>query len=78
MFPKIGPLKNLNDLFPEDLASSITSVPVISLGIKSGVNCIRLKLKSSNSDMDLIINVFARPGTPTINVWPLHSKAIKT
>ena len=50
---------------------SKTEVPKISLGIKSGVNCIRLKsiakdLANKRADM-----VFATPGTPSISAWPL-------
>ena len=41
------------------------SVPVISDGIKSGVNCIRLKFKAKAFATLLIRSVLARPGTPS-------------
>ena len=74
---KIGPLKNRKDLVEVFESSSIISVPVISDGIKSGVNCIRLNFKSKTSDKVFINNVFAKPGTPSSNTCPLHNKAIK-
>ncbi len=40
------------------------SVPVMSLGIRSGVNWIRLKLRSSASASGRTIRVLASPGTP--------------
>jgi hypothetical protein len=46
------------------LSSSITSVPVMSLGIRSGVNWIRLKLQVSARASVEISSVLASPGTP--------------
>lgn len=40
------------------------SVPVMSAGIRSGVNWMRLKLRSSVFATELTSSVFARPGTP--------------
>ena len=76
-FENIGPLKNRNDLFEVFESSSIISVPVISDGIKSGVNCILLNFKSKTSDKVFINKVFAKPGTPSSNTCPLQSSAIK-
>ena len=68
MLPNIGPLKNRKFLCSVSGSISISSVPVISLGIKSGVNCILLNERSQISAIDLINNVFAKPGTPTNKV----------
>ena len=50
---------------PESLSSWITSVPVMSLGIRSGVNWMRLNCKFKASARVRIISVLASPGTPT-------------
>ena len=42
----------------------MTSVPVMSDGIRSGVNWMRLNVMSSDWASVLTINVLARPGTP--------------
>ena len=68
--PEIARWKNLKDRLPEVLSTSINSVPVISLGIRSGVNCILLNESSKTSDNVLIIKVFASPGTPIKSVCP--------
>ena len=57
---KSGPLLNLKCLF-----SSNISDPVMSEGIKSGVNWMRLNERSNTSAMVDTNNVFANPGTPT-------------
>ena len=41
----------------------------MSLGIRSGVNWIRLKSKSNVSANEETNNVFAKPGTPTSSEW---------
>ena len=46
------------------------SVPVMSLGIRSGVNWMRLNLRCSASASVETISVLARPGTPTSRPWP--------
>ena len=43
----------------------MTSVPVMSLGIRSGVNWMRLKASLSVCASVEMSSVFARPGTPT-------------
>ncbi len=50
--------------------SSSTLVPVMSDGIRSGVNWIRLKLTSRIRAIELTISVLASPGTPTNRTWP--------
>jgi hypothetical protein len=50
MLAKIGPFRNLKLARVAGLrSSSITSVPVMSEGIRSGVNWMRLKLRFSAS-----------------------------
>src|SRR5688572_28203428 len=46
------------------------SVPVMSDGIRSGVNWMRLNLRSSTCASVRIRSVLARPGTPTIRLLP--------
>ena len=46
------------------------SVPVMSLGIKSGVNWMRENLRSSTCAIVWMSSVLARPGTPTIRLLP--------
>ncbi len=53
-------------------------VPVISVGIKSDVNWIRLKSRDRVFARLLTISVLARPGTPIITQCPLANKAVKT
>ena len=57
---KIGPLTNRSRRVP--CSSSRISVPVMSDGMRSGVNWIRLKSRSRMSASVLISSVFARPG----------------
>ena len=54
------------------------SVPVTSLGIRSGVNWIRLKLRCVASASELTSSVLARPGTPSSRAWPRAKMAIST
>ena len=46
------------------------SVPVMSLGIRSGVNWMRENLRSSTCEIVLMRSVFAKPGTPTMRLLP--------
>ena len=46
------------------------SVPVMSMGIKSGVNWMRLKCSDMVSASLLTSSVFAKPGTPISKAWP--------
>ena len=53
------------------------SVPVMSEGIRSGVNCTRLKVRFSTSASVEMSSVLARPGTPTNRQWPREKSAIR-
>ena len=64
---KIGPfLKSNSEVFISKI-----EVPKISLGIKSGVNCMRLKPTSKVFANSFAETVFATPGTPSIKECPL-------
>ena len=65
MLAKSGPSRNRNSFSPVPGFTLITSVPVMSLGIRSGVNWIRRKLICMAWARVEIRSVFARPGTPT-------------
>ena len=56
------------------LSGRKTRVPTRSLGTRSGVNCTRLNEPPSTDAVDLIVSVFARPGTPSISRWPPESR----
>ena len=45
-------------------------MPVISDGIRSGVNWMRENLRSSTCAMEWINSALASPGTPTIRLLP--------
>ena len=53
------------------------SVPVMSEGMRSGVNWMRLKLSPSVCAIVRTISVFAVPGIPVIRQWPPTNSAIK-
>ena len=76
MLVKIGPSTKRNCRRPLS-SSSKTLVPVMSEGIRSGVNWMRLKLMSRIRASVLTINVLARPGTPTSRQWPRVKMAAK-
>src|SRR5262245_40512471 len=69
MLVKIGPLTKRNSRRPWSF-SSRTVVPVMSEGIRSGVNWMRLKATSRIWLIELTMSVLARPGTPTSRQWP--------
>ena len=76
MLVKTGPLEKVKCRFP--CSSSLSKVvPVISVGIKSGVNCTRVKSRDMVSARLLIISVFANPGTPSITTCPLAKNAVR-
>ena len=54
------------------------SVPVMSEGIRSGVNWMRLNSRSMAWAMVRTISVLARPGTPIIRQWPRANRAISS
>ena len=70
MFAKIGPGMKRMPRDPVARSSSITSVPMMSDGIRSGVNWMRLNFRCTASASVLISSVFARPGTPRSRQWP--------
>src|SRR5215218_1930582 len=72
---KTGPLTNRRLRTPP--SSSRISVPVMSAGMRSGVNWIRLKLRSRISASVFTSSVFASPGTPVIRQWPPVKSAIR-
>ncbi len=53
------------------------SVPVMSPGMRSGVNCTRLKLSFNASATVCTISVLARPGTPMSSAWPPARIAVR-
>ena len=57
-----GPSTNRKTRRPVERSSSITSVPVMSVGMRSGVNWIRLNLRSSASASVEMRSVLASPG----------------
>src|SRR5262245_6419619 len=70
MLAKIGPGANTIWRRPVAASSLTMSVPVMSDGIRSGVNWMRLNFRSSTFDSVAISSVFASPGTPTIRLLP--------
>src|SRR5258706_9016177 len=72
---KIGPLTKRSRRVPS--CSSRISVPVMSDGMMSGVNWIRLKSRSRISASVLISSVLASPGTPVIRQCPPVNSAIR-
>src|SRR3989337_95712 len=66
MFGKIGPGANAICRRPVAGSSWMMSVPVMSDGIRSGVNWIRENLRSSTCAMVWMSSVLARPGTPVM------------
>ena len=54
------------------------SVPVMSDGMRSGVNWMRENLRSSTRAIVWTSSVFARPGTPMIRQLPPANSAMST
>jgi len=65
-----GPSRKRKSRPPVVRFSSITSVPVMSAGIRSGVNWMRLNVRFSARLSVLIIKVLASPGTPSSRQCP--------
>ncbi len=76
MLAKIGPGRKVNLRRPVSGSSWRMSVPVMSAGIRSGVNCMRLKERCRIFDTVLTSSVLARPGTPTSRQWPRLNMAM--
>ena len=70
-------LTNVQRRWPVVGSSSMMSVPVMSEGIRSGVNWMRLKARPSVCAMVRTISVFAVPGKPVIRQWPPTNSAIR-
>ena len=68
---KIGPSRKLSS----PCRLSITIEPVMSPGIRSGVNCTRRVSTDSAPARVRTSSVLATPGTPSISTWPPHSSA---
>ena len=75
MLAKMGPLTNRNSRLPDD--SSRTMVPVMSEGIRSGVNWTRLKDSSMIWLILLTSKVLAKPGTPIKRQCPRVNTAAR-
>ena len=54
------------------------SVPVMSEGMRSGVNWMRLNLRSRTFASVETSSVLARPGTPTSRQWPFAKRAVRS
>src|SRR5436190_13820735 len=77
MFAKTGPGMNRMSRRPVARSSSMTSVPMMSEGIRSGVNWMRLNLRWIACASVLIRSVFARPGTPRNRQWPPATNTVR-
>src|SRR5688572_5349767 len=69
-FVKIGPGTKVQRRCPVVMSSSMMSVPVTSVGIRSGVNWMRLNFRPSAMASVRTSSVFAVPGMPVIKQWP--------
>jgi len=78
MLQKMGPFTKRKDRRLVLWSSSRISVPVMSEGIRSGVNWIRLKSSSSTAARVLISRVLASPGTPTKSTCPRANIATRS
>ena len=78
MLAKIGPFTKRKTRRPVVRSSSMTSVPVMSVGMRSGVNWIRLNLRSRASAIVCTSSVLAKPGTPTSSAWPFAKSAVSS
>ena len=71
-----GPGMKISRRWPVSGSSWMTSVPVTSDGMRSGVNWMRENLRSSARDSVEMSSVLARPGTPTSRQLPPANSAI--
>src|SRR5262245_7662178 len=76
MLSNTGPGRKVNLRLPVSGSSWRMSVPVMSAGIRSGVNWMRLKERARIFETVLTRSVLARPGTPTSRQWPRLNSAI--
>ena len=75
---KMGPRMKRYSFLPVVSSLSRMSVPVMSLGMRSGVNWTRRNSRSSTSLTVRINMVFANPGIPIIKTWPLEMIAVRS
>ena len=73
----MGPGRKRNSLAPPAGSWWITSVPVMSEGMRSGVNWMRLKLMLRVRAMVEMSSVLASPGTPMSSAWLRVKMAIR-
>ena len=78
MLAKIGPLTKVHVRWPVAGSSSMMSVPVISEGIRSGVNWMRLKMSPRVCAMVRTSSVLAVPGRPVMRQCPPTNSEIMT
>ena len=76
MLVNTGPFTKRNTRSPLEGYCWITSVPVMSAGMRSGVNWMRLKWRSMARLMVWTMSVLASPGTPTMRQWPRAKMAV--
>ena len=75
MFAKTGPGTNrIRRSSPEVWR---ISVPVMSAGMRSGVNWMRANFRWKTCAIDFTSNVFARPGAPVMRQWPPAKSAMR-
>src|SRR5207342_1814398 len=72
----IGPGWNRKWRWPVPSSSSSNSVPRMSLGIRSGVNCTRRNCSASACPSERTNNVLPSPGTPSSRQCPPASRPI--
>src|SRR2546428_438249 len=77
MFANTGPRTNRKARLPVLWSSSMISVPVMSEGMRSGVNWMRENFRSSVCATVCTIRVLARPGTPNSRAWPPENTAVR-
>jgi len=78
MFVNTGPSEKTISRRPVSESSWMMSVPVMSEGIRSGVNWMRENLRSTTCAIVWIRSVLANPGTPTIRLLPPTKSVSKT
>ena len=74
IWAKIGPDWKLKTRWPS-ASSLMMLVPMMSDGIRSGVNWMRLNFRSSTWLSVRTSSVLPRPGTPSSRAWPPHEQA---
>ena len=70
MFEKTGPRTKRKFRLPVAGSWSMISVPVMSLGIRSGVNWMRVNFMCRAWARVETVSVLASPGTPIVRQWP--------